>query len=91
MSNISAGVPTRAGVFLAPFHPLDEDPTLCIQRDLALMEHLDALGFDEAWIGEHHSGATLSNYGPSSGAATQRPRPIVIGTADESAGVPEAS
>jgi len=45
----------RNGVFLAPFHPIDEDPTLCIHRDLELMEHLDHLGYDEAWIGEHHS------------------------------------
>ena len=26
-----------------------------MQRDLEFVEHLDALGFDEAWIGEHHS------------------------------------
>ncbi len=45
----------RNGIFLAPFHPVDEDPTLCIQRDLELIEHLDRLGYDEAWIGEHHS------------------------------------
>ena len=45
----------RNGIFLAPFHPVDEDPTLCIQRDLELIEHLDRLGYDEAWVGEHHS------------------------------------
>ena len=45
----------RNGIFLAPFHPVDEDPTLCIQRDLELIDHLDRLGYDEAWIGEHHS------------------------------------
>src|SRR5512134_571925 len=47
--------PIRAGIFLAPFHPLDEDPTLALQRDLELIEHLDRLCYDEAWIGEHHS------------------------------------
>ena len=52
---IDQGPKLRAGVFLAPFHPVDEDPTLAIQRDLELMEHLDRIGFDEAWIGEHHS------------------------------------
>ena len=41
-----------------PFHPVDEDPTLAIHRDLELMEHLDRIGFDEAWIGEHHSAGT---------------------------------
>src|SRR4026208_879240 len=45
----------RNGIFLAPFHPLDEEPTLCLQRDLELIEHLDRLGYDEAWVGEHHS------------------------------------
>ena len=48
--------PKRFGVFLAPFHPDDENPTEQIQRDLALMQDLDLLGYDEAWIGEHHSG-----------------------------------
>ena len=45
----------RAGIFLAPFHPVDEDPTLALRRDIDLIEHLDRIGFDEAWIGEHHS------------------------------------
>jgi hypothetical protein len=40
----------RAGIFLAPFHPVDEDPTLAIRRDIDLIEHLDRIGFDEAWI-----------------------------------------
>jgi limonene 1,2-monooxygenase len=45
----------RFGAFIAPFHPDDEDPTEQIHRDFALVEHLDRLGYDEAWIGEHHS------------------------------------
>ena len=45
----------RNGIFLAPFHPVNEDPTLCLQRDMELIEHLDRLGYDEAWVGEHHS------------------------------------
>jgi limonene 1,2-monooxygenase len=45
----------RNGVFLAPFHPVNEDPTLAIHRDMELIEHLDRLGYEEAWIGEHHS------------------------------------
>ena len=46
----------RFGVFLAPFHAMDTSPTLFFQRDLELIDYLDRLGFDEAWIGEHHSG-----------------------------------
>jgi limonene 1,2-monooxygenase len=46
----------RFGLFMAPFHPTGQNPTLALERDLDLLEHLDRLGFDEAWIGEHHSG-----------------------------------
>ena len=45
------------GTFMAPFHRVGENPTLALERDVELIEWLDALGFDEAWIGEHHSGA----------------------------------
>lgn len=45
----------RHGAFLPPFHPMNENPSACIDRDLELMQWLDRLGFDEAWIGEHHS------------------------------------
>ncbi len=47
--------PLRFGVFLAPFHAVGQNPTLALQRDLDLLEHLDRLGYDEAWVGEHHS------------------------------------
>ncbi|MGH2684439.1 MAG: LLM class flavin-dependent oxidoreductase [Actinomycetota bacterium] len=47
--------PLRFGIFLAPFHPVGQNPTLSLERDLELIERLDGLGFDEAWIGEHHS------------------------------------
>ena len=43
------------GTFLAPHHPSGENPTLLFQRDLELAAHLDRLGFDEFWCGEHHS------------------------------------
>jgi limonene 1,2-monooxygenase len=46
----------KAGVFLPPFHPTDEDTTLLMERDIELMQWLDRVGFAEAWIGEHHSG-----------------------------------
>lgn len=40
---------------MAPFHPPEHSPTLSLETDLKLLEHMDKLGFDEAWIGEHHS------------------------------------
>jgi limonene 1,2-monooxygenase len=45
----------RFGIFMAPFHPAGENPTLLLEQDLALIEQLDRWGYDEAWIGEHHS------------------------------------
>ena len=45
----------KFGTFLAPHHPLGESPTRQFQRDLELATHLDRLGFDEFWVGEHHS------------------------------------
>src|SRR6201984_449083 len=45
----------RHGTFLPPFHPNEETPTQCLERDLELMAWLDKLGYHEAWIGEHHS------------------------------------
>jgi limonene 1,2-monooxygenase len=43
------------GIFLAPFHRAGDNPTLALERDLELIQWLDKLGYDEAWIGEHHS------------------------------------
>ena len=55
MTTLAATDHLGFGIFLAPFHPVGQNPTLALERDLQLIEHLDALGFDEAWIGEHHS------------------------------------
>jgi limonene 1,2-monooxygenase len=47
----------RFGIFMAPFHaPTGQNPTAAYARDLATIQLLDTLGYDEAWIGEHHSG-----------------------------------
>jgi len=47
--------PLKFGIFLAPFHAPHRNPTLALERDLELIQRLDELGYDEAWIGEHHS------------------------------------
>lgn len=72
----------RNGIFLAPFHPVDEDPTLCIQRDLELIDHLDRLGYDEAWVGEHHSAGYEIIASPEVfiAAAAERTKRIKLGT-----------
>jgi limonene 1,2-monooxygenase len=43
------------GAFLAPHHPIGENPLLQFRRDIKLVQHLDELGYDEFWCGEHHS------------------------------------
>src|SRR5580692_2483802 len=72
----------RFGAFIAPFHPIDENPTLAIERDLELVELLDQLGYDEAWIGEHHSAAYELIASPEVfiAAAAQRTKHIKLGT-----------
>ena len=47
--------PLAHGLFMAPYHDIDESPTIALRRDLELIEHVDRLGFKEAWFGEHHS------------------------------------
>src|SRR5882762_4333929 len=72
----------RFGAFIAPFHPVDENPTLAIQRDLELVEWLEHLGYDEAWIGEHHSAAYELIASPEVfiAAAAERTKHIRLGT-----------
>lgn len=77
-----AGTKLRFGAFIAPFHPLDENPTLAIERDLELVQWMDQLGYDEAWIGEHHSAGYELIASPELFIATvaERTRRIRLGT-----------
>src|SRR3984957_15798877 len=72
----------RNGIFLAPFHPIEEDPTLCLQRDLELIEYLDRLGYEETWSGEHHSAGfeIISSPELFVAAAAERTKRIRFGT-----------
>jgi limonene 1,2-monooxygenase len=82
MTSIDAQGRLRFGIFLAPFHPVGQNPTLALERDLELIEHLDRLGFDEAWFGEHHSAGYEIIASPEVfiAAAAQRTRHIRLGT-----------
>lgn len=72
----------RFGAFIAPFHPLGENPTQALERDLDLVVHMDKLGYDEAWIGEHHSAGYELIASPELFIATaaERTRHIRLGT-----------
>ena len=75
-------VPLRHGIFLAPFHSISENPTLAMERDLQLCEWLDELGFQEAWIGEHHSAGLETIDSPEMfiAAAAERTKHLRFGT-----------
>ena len=72
----------RFGAFLAPHHPIGEDPTLQLRSDLELVEHLDRLGYDEFWCGEHHSTGweTIASPEVFLAAAAERTHRIKLGT-----------
>ena len=74
--------PLRFGIFLAPFHPAGQNPTLALERDLELVVRLDELGYDEAWIGEHHSAGYEIIASPEVfiAVAAERTRHIRLGT-----------
>ena len=72
----------RFGYFIAPFHRAGTNPTLALQRDLEFVEHLDRIGFDEVWIGEHHSAGSeiISSPEVFIAAAAERAKRIRFGT-----------
>jgi len=72
----------KFGAFLAPHHPIGEHPMLQFRRDLDLVEHLDALGYDEFWCGEHHSSGweTIASPEMFLAAAGERTKRIRLGT-----------
>jgi limonene 1,2-monooxygenase len=76
------GTKMRFGAFIAPFHPLNENPTLALERDIELVQWMDKLGYDEAWIGEHHSAGYELIASPELFIATvaERTRNIKLGT-----------
>ncbi|MBX3481608.1 MAG: LLM class flavin-dependent oxidoreductase [Caulobacter sp.] len=77
-----AGTKLRFGAFIAPFHPLRENPTLALERDIELVQHMDRLGYEEAWIGEHHSAGYELIASPELFIATvaERTKNIRLGT-----------
>ncbi len=72
----------KFGIFMAPFHWQNENPTLSYERDFELIQWLDYLDFDEAWIGEHHSAGweTIASPELFIAAAAERTKHIKLGT-----------
>lgn len=74
--------PLRFGVFLPPMHLIGTNPTLNLKRSLELARHLDDLGYDEIWCGEHHSAGSETIASPEVfiAAASQITSRIKLGT-----------
>jgi limonene 1,2-monooxygenase len=70
------------GLFLAPFHAMGESPTQALERDLELISWVDRLGYDEAWVGEHHTSGWETIAAPEVflAVAAERTRHIRLGT-----------
>ena len=74
--------PLNFGVFITPFHPVGQSPTVALEYDLERVVALDRLGYDEAWFGEHHSGGYELIACPEVfiAAAAERTKHIKLGT-----------
>ena len=72
----------KFGIFLAPFHTNRENPTIALERDMQLVQLLDELGYDYAWIGEHHSAGFEIIASPEVfiAAVAERTKHIKLGT-----------
>ncbi|MDT7708889.1 MAG: limonene 1,2-monooxygenase [Pseudonocardiales bacterium] len=72
----------KFGVFYPPQNVVGLNPTLALRRSVELAVHLDQLGFDEIWFGEHHSGGTELSASPELmiAAAAERTTTIRLGT-----------
>ena len=72
----------KFGVFFAPHHPHHADPALQFRQNLRLMAELDDMGFDEIWVGEHHSNGSeiISAPDPFLGAAAEHTKHAMLGT-----------
>ena len=69
-------------LFMMPLHMPSENPSLAYKRDLDLISYAEDLGFDEFWVGEHHSAAWETIPSPEMflAAASQRTSKIKLGT-----------
>ena len=71
----------RFGAFIAPHFPSNEHPSLAMEEDMDRVVLMERLGFEEAWIGEHHSSGWEINGSPElfAAAVSQRTSRIKLG------------
>ncbi len=71
----------KFGAFIAPHFPSNEHPSLAMDHDMDRVVWMEKMGFDEAWIGEHHSSGWEINGSPElfAAAVSQRTSRIKLG------------
>ncbi len=72
----------RFCMFTGTYHKPGKHPTVSIRQDIEIIQQLDRLGFDEVWVGEHHSSGVSPCPSPElllAGAAERTER-IKLGT-----------
>lgn len=52
---MSNAAPLRLAMFVMPIHDPEKPLAQCIDEDLELAVKCETLGFDDFWVGEHHS------------------------------------
>ena len=72
----------KLGLFMMPLHARGRGYGEMYDQDLAAILHADALGFDEAWVGEHYSAKVepISNPLQFMSALIPQTRSITFGT-----------
>jgi limonene 1,2-monooxygenase len=72
----------KFGLFFMPLHPPGEDVTLALETDLRYCQIAEDLGYDEVWIGEHHTSGWEPIASPEMflAALSQRTSRIKLGT-----------
>ena len=58
---MSNALPLRLGMFVMPIHGPAKPLAQCIDEDLELAVKCEELGFDDFWVGEHHSSSVESS------------------------------
>lgn len=71
----------RFGAFIAPHFPSNEHPSMAMDHDMDRVIWMEKMGFNEAWIGEHHSSGWEINASPElfTAAVSQRTSRIKLG------------
>ncbi|MEU1953424.1 LLM class flavin-dependent oxidoreductase [Nocardia rhamnosiphila] len=79
---MSSNKKLRFGMFMPPLHRPGLNPDVALRNDMEIIEHLDRLGYDEVWVGEHHSGGVELIDSPELfiAAAAERTKHIKLGT-----------